>query len=410
MPLLARVASLRRARAAVTLGRDMGVGVTCSRRAKAAVLAASIGLVGCYESHGLSGAGSGGSGRGSDAASGPGGGGAVVAIAGHGIYNCALRDDGRVLCWGQQRGGTAEPGLLTATEVPLAPATAVMVGWEQGCAVHADGSMSCWGRWVPDADWASDPVLVAGLANVVDGDGGPHRTCVRHTDGGASCWGDNHYGAVGDGSFDPRPSPTPISGLTGVRSIQTGNAHSCALDERGTVHCWGDNGRGQLGFGRTGESSPTPGAVEGLTSVAEIAVGLYHSCARFGDGTVACWGGNLWGALGDGTSEDRARPTRVPGLSGVVALAAGDFLTCAAVEAGTVSCWGGIFADRPETLHPRRVDGLDDVVALSAGSRHACALRGDGSVWCWGWNIAGNLGNGRSDNAWTDTVYRVSGL
>ena len=95
-----------------------------------------------------------------------------------------------------------------------------------------------------------------------------------------------------------------------AKIIALGEYHSCALETDGTVACWGLNGNGQLGDGTTTDRA-SPTAVPGLSDVAEIALGSAHSCARKTDGTVACWGANIYGQLGDGTTTDRLSPTAV---------------------------------------------------------------------------------------------------
>ena len=69
----------------------------------------------------------------------------------------------------------------------------------------------------------------------------------------------------------------------------------------GTVACWGANDSGQLGDGTT-LSRTTPTDVAGLTDVATVAAGAAHSCAVRRDGTAACWGADTSGQLGDGVT------------------------------------------------------------------------------------------------------------
>ncbi len=89
---------------------------------------------------------------------------------------------------------------------------------------------------------------------------------------------------------------TPVEGLGPVVAVSAGHGDSpygttCALLEDTTVACWGANGFGQLGDGTTADSS-TPVQVAGLTDATAVATGWYHACAVLADHTAACWGNN----------------------------------------------------------------------------------------------------------------------
>ena len=72
-----------------------------------------------------------------------------------------------------------------------------------------------------------------------------------------------------------------------------------------------------------------------------LEAGGSHSCSIQGDGSILCWGQNNSGQLGDGTTTNRTVPTRVPiGDRGLV-VAAGSGHTCAVVTPNReVQCWG----------------------------------------------------------------------
>src|SRR5205085_491230 len=99
-----------------------------------------------------------------------------------------------------------------------------------------------------------------------------------------------------------------------------------ALCSDGTVVAWGENHDGQLGNGSSDSSLVpvkvnTSGVLSGKTVVA-IAAGLSHSLALCSDGTVAAWGLNIYGQLGDGTESLPDHVSAVPvqvGTSGVLA-------------------------------------------------------------------------------------------
>ena len=99
------------------------------------------------------------------------------------------------------------------------------------------------------------------------------------------------------------------------------------------------------------------------TPPVELALGERHSCARFADATVRCWGANHQGQLGDGTTERRLTPTVVQGLDGVEQIAAGGDATCARMHDGTVRCWGA----RAGTTKPAPVPRLERVTKIAVG-------------------------------------------
>jgi alpha-tubulin suppressor-like RCC1 family protein len=93
--------------------------------------------------------------------------------------------------------------------------------------------------------------------------------------------------------------------------LSCGGAHCCAVLADATVRCWGDNVAGQLGDGSTSDRS-TAVTVPGLSQVVQLTTrGNGHTCARRTDGTLVCWGLNATSQLGDGTMTNRTAPTPV---------------------------------------------------------------------------------------------------
>jgi alpha-tubulin suppressor-like RCC1 family protein len=391
----------------------------------------------------------------------------AVAITAGRWHTCALLDDGTAKCWGWNSGGQVGDGTsgtnrLTPVAVfglAYALAPAITAGFRHTCIVLGDGTARCWGdntygqlgdgttteRHTPVpvcAEGATAPCTAANniLTGAVAISAGYEHTCALLSDGTTFCWGHNNHGQLGD-DFAELVSATPVavSGLSDAVAIASGDYHTCALLSDGTAMCWGDNYYGQLGDGTTSRrdtpvavcaSGSGPGCSGGaaLGGVVAISAGSYHTCALLSDGTARCWGNNVRGQLGDGTTTERHTPVAVcasgsgPGcsggaaLGGVVTISAGDYHTCALLSDGTARCWGdntfGQLGDGTAGTHsttPAAVSGLSNVVAIAGGYGHTCAVLNDGTARCWGWNDYGQLGDGASGTNRL-TPVAVSGL
>ncbi len=230
------------------------------------------------------------------------------------------------------------------------------------------------------------------------------HTCVRKSDGKVRCWGDNGAGQLGDGipfEAGPRPSrlvPQDVVGIADAIELASGLSHSCAIRRAGTVACWGINSFGQLGDGTTQRSSSAV-PVGAVTDAVALAAGTSFTCALVRGGTVQCWGANYSGQLGDGTKTSRGTAAAVTDLSGAAAIATGEHHACAIVANGGVKCWGkndeGQLGNgsTAESLAPSAVS-IADAVQLVAASRFTCARLRSGQVSCWGANTLGQLGTG----------------
>jgi alpha-tubulin suppressor-like RCC1 family protein len=169
---------------------------------------------------------------------------------------------------------------------------------------------------------------------------------------------------------------------------------------------WGQNVYGQLGDGSTEESLvPTP--VDGLAYVTAVAGGTRHSLALLSNGTVMAWGADEWGELGGGgeTILMSDVPVAVEGLTGVTAIAAGANYSLALRSNGTVVAWGGNEAGQlgdgntEESEVPVQVKGLTGVTAIAASGEHSLALLSSGKVMAWGAGEHGQLGNSHASNS-----------
>jgi alpha-tubulin suppressor-like RCC1 family protein len=198
-----------------------------------------------------------------------------------------------------------------------------------------------------------------------------------------------------------RSTPPGTDVLSGVAAISAGANHTCALMQGGGVRCWGGNVFGQLGDGST-DGRLAPSSADILSGAAAVSTGTTHTCALMQGGGVRCWGGNADGELGDGSYVQTMAPPGADVLSGIAAVSASHLYTCALSTAGGIRCWGlnsdGQIGDdtalQVDRMSPATTDVLGGVRAMALGATHVCALMQSGGVRCWGGNDSGQLGNG----------------
>src|SRR5437870_1131473 len=251
---------------------------------------------------------------------------------------------------------------------------------------------------------------------------GGQYTCVLLPDGTAQCVGRNQFGQLGNGTLNDSSVLVAVNGLTTATRVAAGDEFACALLGDGTARCWGLGESGQRGDGTFGTFAPSPVAVSGLTAAVAVASGYGHACALLGDGTMRCCGENVDGQLGTGTAGAvSTTPVRVGGITGAIAVTAGWQHTCALLGDGTAQCWGrnleGQLGDGTTTSSstPVRVVDVTGAIAVTGGWwRHSCALLSDSSVKCWGAvgadNAFGQLGNGSTTGSATPVTMTGTGV
>ncbi len=348
----------------------------------------------------------------------------AIAISAGAYHTCALTSGGGVKCWGNNGDGQLGDGTTDNRPIPedvsglTSRVKAVSAGGTHTCAVTNQGKVKCWGdnedSKLGDTSIIDrhTPVLVGALSNGMKAiSAGDYHTCALSAGGAVKCWGVNDFGQLGDGTTTRLIPPEDVIGLaSGVVEVSANYQYTCALTDTGGVKYWGNRffGSNDPGSNFENTNSSIPVDVEGLTSgVQAISTGKYHTCAVTEAGGVKCWGYNGVGQLGDGTTNDSLTPVDVVELTDVVVtdISAGDDHTCALTEDGEVKCWGKNFSGQlgnGETINsstPEDVIGLTDVVVvdISASAYHTCALTESGGVKCWGGNSDGQLGDGTTE-------------
>ncbi|MCB9228559.1 MAG: hypothetical protein H6618_03020 [Deltaproteobacteria bacterium] len=274
-------------------------------------------------------------------------------IAAGGHHSCAILDDDSLKCWGSNNSGQLgqgnisnigdQPGEMgdTLPSVQLGTGRYVLqvaVGGYHTCALLDDHRVKCWGqnaygqlgREDTQNQGTAPAQMGDNLAYVNLGSGrtalsvsaGFYHSCALLDDGTVKCWGKNDSGQLGHednlnvgdtvGSMGDNLMVTDpgLPANVSIVRLLSANYHNCVLLSDQSMKCWGANSAGELGLeisdsmlgattGQMGTNLPAlyfGGALE----LHDIGLGLYQSCAVFTNGELKCWGKNQYGTLGQG--------------------------------------------------------------------------------------------------------------
>lgn len=243
---------------------------------------------------------------------------------------------------------------------------------------------------------------------------GSGHACVVRDDESVWCWGDNQDGELGMGVVDSAPHswPHPVPDLVGVIDVVSNpgvTGATCALRSEGTVVCWGGNRFGQVDAGSSDEIIASPVAIEGVSSAVEIEMSRTSVCTRSSADEVTCWGG------GQG-------PHTVPELAGATAI----YPQYVRLGDGSLVKWDGTAADLPPNAEPAdsscyvlsgeawclevdgdvRIEFPQEVTFVNQNIFGQCALLVDDTLWC---RNSGNLSEPSEAMQILDDVQSIEG-
>ena len=316
-------------------------------------------------------------------------------IASGRTHVCGVKTDGTIDCWGSvhdpMRGGNEVD--FGQVEVPAEYTNAtfsdVTAGEFHSCGIldgqngQTEGEIVCWGAEFPDDPL--NPQYVEGgrttppdyfyppTSALSEVGSGLYFNCGLTDDGEMACWGGSPFMQ----SFAPGPFET----------LTVGEWHTCAISaDDGRIKCWGYDRNFQA-------SGWTPGANEAVNTVTQyrenlttaysfksLSASRLYTCgildgrAGGADGTVLCWGNNLYGQS-------------APPDNTFAAITASHTYGCGLLDdqngqtAGEAACWGLSFDFDVMTDVPADVT----FTSISSADYHTCAVRSDNQlIECWG--------------------------
>lgn len=257
-------------------------------------------------------------------------------------FTCARTNGSSVYCWGQLPFGSVggahpEPEQLPATTNVLE----ISAGGEHLCLRKTDNSIWCvgdnyygqLGNGSSSVSSLPSPVQVVAALNIpLSAQGlpknlGTEHSCAWVSPGSTYCWGSAGLSQVtgtGSGSCEGGYAceKKAIVAISSSGGLAVGSNHTCSL-KNGVVMCWGSNSHGQVGSNAANSCSGSNACsyqevnVEqcgsGSLAASQVAAGGDHTCAVTSSGLM-CWGRNLSGELGNGTTVNSSCPIAVSGL------------------------------------------------------------------------------------------------
>ena len=205
----------------------------------------------------------------------------AIAISTGTFMTCAITTDGMGYCWGendegQLGNGTTNSRQMTPAEV-LFPSgytpVSISAGDDFACALMDNRKVMCWGEnndgRLGQGPLATDdettPVWVS-MENSETAhflDIGTKSACMILDSGETKCWGTNEEGQIGQGDtdIDYYSTPTEVNGNYDFVALSINSDTICAITSNAEGYCWGDNEAGQTGRGSIDTDEPTPGEI-----------------------------------------------------------------------------------------------------------------------------------------------------
>jgi Regulator of Chromosome Condensation (RCC1) repeat protein len=250
-------------------------------------------------------------------------------------FTCALRESGKVDCFGNNKYGQTSPPparFLTIASAGVEPDV---------CGLLTSGELACWGHWSPQ------PLPQGKFIDV----------CLEYHDGCAIRAHDRHVVCWGNSWADAPPDLV-------AASLSCNEVSRCGLTSSGQLRCW---------------SSWLDPPSQRHETFAAVAIGVQYACGIMSsDHSLLCWGNE-----GQEPQLSAIPPRRYRALS------AGPFLFCAITEDHKLQCFGTPALGNAYTLNPRDILPPAEMAGMlvkdvSCGQDHACAVLMSGEIVCWG--------------------------
>ena len=261
---------------------------------------------------------------------------------------------------------------------------------------------------------------------------GSSTMIARDSDGKLYSWGYNSDGQLGNGTTENSSMPICISdiensSLSGKDIVDVYEISEVVIakDSNGKLYSWGYNNSGQLGNGTTTNSS-MPVCISDIENsplkgknIVDVYSDGYRIIAKDSNGKLYSWGGNYYGQLGNGTTQNCSMPVCISDIENsplkgknIVDVHNYGYRIIAKDSNGKLYSWGwndyGQLGNgtTDDSSMPICISDIENsplkekkIVNIYTGDDTIIAKDSDGKLYSWGRNNFGQLGNGTTENS-----------
>lgn len=300
----------------------------------------------------------------------------------------AIDYNGNLWMWGNNCDGQLGDGTTVDRNTPLKvmeDVVSVNVGFAHTAAITSDGSLWMWGRndngQLGNGTTQDIYIPTKIMEDVVSVSCGYDHTAVITMDGSLWMWGGNYYGQIGN--YSNEDSSIPVKIMEDVSCVSASINETLVLTNDQSVWYIGGDPSSYINcnypqiimndavyvddYNETiiikddgtilkGYNIKNLRELELYDDIKSISSGGGYTAMLLEDNSFWLWGDNMFGVLGDGTTEESDSPLHI----------------------------------------------LDNVINYCVGPNCVMAVTEDGSLWTWGDNYNGQLGNAGVSNGVID--------